>query len=117
MTIRFDVEKHCTENVWVLPALAGHTEPTVGIVELDTELEVLLDDILNGDRRSDDDASRLREFVQQCRRIALDRLGGKVGNGFVLIDLSSASASLLPPDQAVTCPSPAEPAGLTGRYP
>ena len=31
----FRVEKHCTENVWVLPALAGHTEPTMGIVELE----------------------------------------------------------------------------------
>jgi hypothetical protein len=40
----------------------------VGIVELDTELGVLFDDILDGDRRDDSGAARLRVFRQQRRR-------------------------------------------------
>ena len=54
----------------------------MGVVELEAELEVLLDDILDRDRWLDDDATRLRVFGQQRRRIALDRLVGKVGGGF-----------------------------------
>ena len=57
-----------------------HAEQFVGVVELDAELEVLLDDVFDGDRRRDDDAARVRVFGQQRRRIALDHLVGKVGN-------------------------------------
>ena len=50
------------------------------VVELDAELEVLLNNVFDGDRRLDGDATRLRVFGQQRRRIALDHLLGKVGN-------------------------------------
>jgi hypothetical protein len=44
------VEEHRAENVGVEVG-TRHTEQAVGVVEFDAELEVLLDDIFDGDRR------------------------------------------------------------------
>src|SRR5215204_2525779 len=55
-------------------------EQAVHIVELDTELEVLLDDVLDGDRRGDANASLLRIFGQQSRSIAFDGFLRKIRN-------------------------------------
>jgi hypothetical protein len=71
------VEEHRAEDVGV-EAGPRHTEQAVGVVELDAELEVLLDDIFDGDRRGDGNASRLRLFGQQRRRVALDLFFGEV---------------------------------------
>ena len=75
------VEEHRAEDVGVqIEAGARHAEQAVSVVELDAELKVFLDDILDRDRWLDSDATRLRVFGQQRRRIALDHLLGKVGN-------------------------------------
>jgi hypothetical protein len=52
----------------------------VGIFELNAELEVLLDNTLDGDRRRDCDTARLAKFGQQCCGIVLDLFLGKVGH-------------------------------------
>jgi hypothetical protein len=52
----------------------------VHVVELDPQLEVLLDNILNGDRRFDRHAACVLIFCDQGCRVALDGLVGKVGS-------------------------------------
>ena len=57
-----------------------NAEAAVGIVELDSELQVFLDDIFDGNRRCDHNAARLLIFGQQRRCIALDLFLGQVGH-------------------------------------
>ena len=75
------VKKHCAEDVR-LHAKAGtwDAKQTVGVIKFNAELEVFLNDILDGDRRHDGRAYLSTIFSQQRRRIALDRLIGKVGH-------------------------------------
>ena len=75
------IEENRAEDVGIeTEAGTRHAEQLVGIVELEAELEVLLDDVLDRDRRLHYDTTRLRIFGKQYRGIALDRLVGKVRN-------------------------------------
>ena len=78
MTIRRSVEEYRTENVGIETGpQRGTPKQSVHVVELDAELQVLLDDVLDRERRRDDDAAGLRVFGQQRRSIALDLLLGR----------------------------------------
>lgn len=72
------VEENCSKDVGI-EARARHAEQLARVVESDAELEVLLDDAFDGDRRRNDDATRVRVFGQQRRRVGLDCLLNKVG--------------------------------------
>ena len=50
------------------------------VVELDADLQVLLDDIVDRDRRFDRDAARMSIFGEKRLRVLFDRLVGHVGN-------------------------------------
>src|ERR1700737_1049957 len=50
------VEENCSKDVGI-EARTRHAEQLVGVVELDAELEVLLDDVFNGDWRGEDGAA------------------------------------------------------------
>ena len=54
------VEENCTEDIGVTLGIARNAKQFVGVVELEAELKVLLDDILDRDRWLDGDATRLR---------------------------------------------------------
>jgi hypothetical protein len=58
-------------------ARARHAEQFVGVIELDAKLEVLLDDVIDGDRGLDR-AADARILIQQCRGVALDCLLGEI---------------------------------------
>jgi hypothetical protein len=47
------IEEDRTKNVGVALGITRNTEQLVRVVEVDAELEVLLDDILDGNRRDD----------------------------------------------------------------
>src|ERR1700731_5176047 len=56
------VEENCSKDVGI-EARTRHAEQLVGVVELDAELEVLLNNVFDGDRRRDDDAARGRAII------------------------------------------------------
>jgi hypothetical protein len=58
------VEKHCPKDIGATLGIARNAKQPVGVVELDAELEVLLDDIFDGDWRRDGYASSVRVFGQ-----------------------------------------------------
>ena len=89
------------------------------VVELDAKLQMLLHDVLDGDRRRNHDVARLRILGQQRRRIALDLLLLEVGHSLRhrVVILSSASARPQPTPSLVLhflCLS-GQPADVVGR--
>ena len=58
----------------------GTPNSRCSVVELDAELQVLLDDVLDRDRRLDRDAACMGIFGEQRLRVAFDRLVGHIGN-------------------------------------
>src|SRR5688572_5302060 len=53
------IEENRAEDVGIA-ARARHVEQLVGVVELDAKLQILLDDVIDGDRRLDNDAACVR---------------------------------------------------------
>jgi len=75
------LEEDGAKDIGIKPdARARHTEQTVRIVELDTDLQVLLDDVVDRDRRLDRDAARMAIPGQERLRVLFDRLVGHIGN-------------------------------------
>ena len=75
------IEKYRAQDVRALTEVgAGNAEQTMGIVELNAELEVLLHYVFDGNRRFDDDIARMGELCEQRLRIAFDGLFGQIGN-------------------------------------
>src|SRR3977135_2351487 len=61
MNGRTDADNKKSFSLPPIPLVPTH----LAIFELDAELQMLLDDVLDGDRRRDHDAARLRKFGQQ----------------------------------------------------
>ena len=76
-----------TRTTAVAEGLGDECREESRYAEVIANLEVLLDDFLDGDRRDDSDAARLCVFREQRRHIALDRLVGKVVDGFAHLSL------------------------------
>src|SRR5262245_40695879 len=82
------VTKYTAENVGRQPEpVTRHAQPAMYVVKFQAELQVLLGDRLNGNRRCDDSPLCHGVFVQQRFSVALDLLGGEVGSGHHLIVL------------------------------
>ena len=75
---RHAIEREAARRVARALGVTRHIEQAMGVIELDAELEVLLDNILNGDWRGDGHATRLRIFGKQRRSVVLDLLVRKV---------------------------------------
>src|SRR4051794_23886627 len=69
-------------------------EQSVHVVEFDAELQILLDDVLYGNRQRDHNSARLCVCRQQRRRVALDLLLVEIGHFLwhQVIILASASS-------------------------
>ena len=75
------IEKYRAQDVGALAEVgAGNTEQTMGIVELNAELEVLLNNVFDGNRRFDDDIARMGKLCEQCFRVAFDGLSSQIWN-------------------------------------
>jgi hypothetical protein len=89
------IEPNHPEDVGIkTEAGARHAEQLVHVVELDAKLQMLLDDVFDGDRRRNHDVARPRIISQQRCRITLDLLLAEIRDflrhQFVI--LSSASS-------------------------
>jgi hypothetical protein len=90
MTIRRLFEEHRTENVGAeTDTGTGLVPQPVHLVELDAKLQMLLDDVIDGDRRLDQYPTRLRVFGNQRSSVALELFLLEV---YQVVILSSASA-------------------------
>jgi hypothetical protein len=87
------IEVDRAENVRIAFGIARNSEHSMGVVELDAELQMLFDDILNGDGRFNDNTSRLGKLSQQRSCVTLDPILRKIGDKFrhQVVILSSAS--------------------------
>jgi hypothetical protein len=87
------IEVDRAENVRIAFGIARNSEHSMGVVELDAELQMLFDDILDGDGRFNDNTSRLGKLSQQRSCVTLDPILRKIGDKFrhQVVILSSAS--------------------------
>jgi hypothetical protein len=102
------IEEHRPDNLRIeTKARTWNAEKPTQVVELDAKLEVLFDNVVNGNRRLDCKLPRMRILGDERFRILLDRLIGHVDNFqfhrvFILICIVSRTSIV----QAFTCLSP-----------
>src|SRR5579884_2896625 len=88
------VKPDCPEDVRLqIEPAARHIEESVQVVELDAKLEIFLNDILDRDRRTQLDGSRLSELAEQDLRVTLDSVVGHIGNSKRHSGSSSSASS------------------------
>src|SRR6202023_1302121 len=66
------IEENCAEDIGVTLGIARNAKQFVGVVELHAKLEMLLDDVLNRDRRFHLHTTGVRELCQQGLGVTLD---------------------------------------------
>jgi hypothetical protein len=85
------IEENSAENVRVAFANARNSKKSMGVIELDPELQMLLDNIVNRDGRFNRDTAGLGKVRQQRSYVTLDLILGKIRDLYHVVVLSSAS--------------------------